>query len=284
MGLRFRKSFKLAPGVRLNFGKKSFGVSVGGKGMRHTIISTGKHTSTIGIPGSGLSYSYTHGASKKRNTKQGGNMKKQNSQTTCKKCGAVLSSNAKVCRYCRTKVKKPVYKKWWVWVLVIALLGSCVSKNEEPVEQNNNFVDSSDTVISDNTTIEQNEPVEVPMIVEPEEDQTIVEPEEPEETEPPIDETPVENQPVVEEIPEVIPTVEETPVYEEPVHEEPVYEETPVYEEPVYEEPIDVTVYTTNTGSKYHRDGCRFLNESQIPKTLSDAKTMGYEPCGVCKP
>ena len=31
MAFRFRKSIKLAPGVKLNLGKKSVGVSVGGK-------------------------------------------------------------------------------------------------------------------------------------------------------------------------------------------------------------------------------------------------------------
>lgn len=33
MGLRIRKSVKLAPGVRVNFGTKSGSVSVGGKGV-----------------------------------------------------------------------------------------------------------------------------------------------------------------------------------------------------------------------------------------------------------
>ena len=31
MGSRFRKSFKVAPGVRVNLGKKSTGISIGGK-------------------------------------------------------------------------------------------------------------------------------------------------------------------------------------------------------------------------------------------------------------
>ena len=31
MGLSFRKSVKIAPGVKLNLGKKSAGISVGGK-------------------------------------------------------------------------------------------------------------------------------------------------------------------------------------------------------------------------------------------------------------
>lgn len=56
MGFRFRRSFKIAPGVRLNVGKKSASVSFGGKGVRHTISSTGRMTSSVGIPGTGLYY------------------------------------------------------------------------------------------------------------------------------------------------------------------------------------------------------------------------------------
>lgn len=48
MGFRFRKSFKVAPGVRLNLGKKSASVSFGGKGARHTISTTGRRTSSVG--------------------------------------------------------------------------------------------------------------------------------------------------------------------------------------------------------------------------------------------
>lgn len=56
MGLRFRKSIKIAPGVRLNVGKKSSSISFGGKGLRYTISSTGKRTASAGIPGTGISY------------------------------------------------------------------------------------------------------------------------------------------------------------------------------------------------------------------------------------
>ena len=59
MGLRFRKSVKIAPGVKLNLNKKSTSVTFGGKGFHHTVSSTGKRTSTVGIPGTGLSYSKT---------------------------------------------------------------------------------------------------------------------------------------------------------------------------------------------------------------------------------
>lgn len=65
MGLRFRKSIKLAKGVNLNIGKKSIGVSVGGKGARYSINSSGRRTTTIGIPNTGISYSTTSTRGKK---------------------------------------------------------------------------------------------------------------------------------------------------------------------------------------------------------------------------
>jgi hypothetical protein len=52
---RFRRSIKILPGVRWNFGKRSSSVSFGGRGFHYTIGSTGRRT-TIGIPGTGLSY------------------------------------------------------------------------------------------------------------------------------------------------------------------------------------------------------------------------------------
>jgi hypothetical protein len=45
-----------------------------------------------------------------------------------------------------------------------------------------------------------------------------------------------------------------------------------------------VTVYVTRTGSKYHRDGCRYLSKSQFAISLEDAKDQGYEPCSKCNP
>lgn len=59
MGLRFRKSIKIAPGVKVNLNKSSTSVTVGTKGKHYTVNSKGKTTKTIGIPGTGLSYSTT---------------------------------------------------------------------------------------------------------------------------------------------------------------------------------------------------------------------------------
>lgn len=55
---RFRRTIKIAPGVRLNIGKTGVSTSVGVRGANVTFGKRGT-TSTIGIPGSGLSYSST---------------------------------------------------------------------------------------------------------------------------------------------------------------------------------------------------------------------------------
>jgi hypothetical protein len=43
-------------------------------------------------------------------------------------------------------------------------------------------------------------------------------------------------------------------------------------------------VYITDTGTKYHRDGCQYLSQSKIQSTLGDACQKGFGPCSVCKP
>jgi|WetSurSiteA1Bulk_404760.scaffolds.fasta_scaffold00013_45 uncharacterized membrane protein len=58
MGFRFRKSIKIAPGVRVNIGKKGSSVSIGGKGATVNVSKKGTRT-TVGIPGTGISYSKT---------------------------------------------------------------------------------------------------------------------------------------------------------------------------------------------------------------------------------
>jgi hypothetical protein len=48
-------------------------------------------------------------------------------------------------------------------------------------------------------------------------------------------------------------------------------------------EPKGITVYTTKTGSKYHRAGCSYL-KSSIPISLAEAKARGLGPCSRCNP
>lgn len=77
MGFRFRKSFKIAPGVKLNLNKKSTGITFGAKGVHYTMNSKGKNTFSAGVPGTGLYYTSTSGGSKKpnKNKLKGNNMK-----------------------------------------------------------------------------------------------------------------------------------------------------------------------------------------------------------------
>ena len=73
MGFRFRKSVKIAPGVRLNLNRKSASISLGGKGAHYTVSSTGRKTATVGLPGTGISYSVTESTGKSSSrTKSGG--------------------------------------------------------------------------------------------------------------------------------------------------------------------------------------------------------------------
>ncbi|MDR0587140.1 MAG: hypothetical protein LBG26_07865, partial [Treponema sp.] len=43
-------------------------------------------------------------------------------------------------------------------------------------------------------------------------------------------------------------------------------------------------VYVTNSGNKYHVEGCSSLRRSRIAVSLADAIRSGYEPCSVCNP
>jgi hypothetical protein len=49
------------------------------------------------------------------------------------------------------------------------------------------------------------------------------------------------------------------------------------------QDPKTITVYVTRTGTKYHRDGCRYLSRSRIPMSLAEAAKR-YAPCSVRKP
>jgi hypothetical protein len=65
VGLRFRKSFKIAPGVRWNVGLRGSSLSVGRRGATLNFSRRGTRA-TVGIPGTGLSYSTTMKGSRRR--------------------------------------------------------------------------------------------------------------------------------------------------------------------------------------------------------------------------
>lgn len=67
MATRFRRSVKIAPGLKLNINKKSASITAGIKGAHHTINSNGSITTSAGIPGSGLSYVHKSSGKKHAN-------------------------------------------------------------------------------------------------------------------------------------------------------------------------------------------------------------------------
>ena len=69
--------------------------------------------------------------------------------------------------------------------------------------------------------------------------------------------------------------------------EEPVQQEAQVSEPETTTESSgseEITVYVTDTGTKYHRSGCGSLWNSSHERSLSQAISQGYGPCGNCNP
>lgn len=71
MGLNFRKSISLGHGMKINLSKSGPSFSFGRTGMRQTISATGRSTTTVGIPGTGVYYT------KQTNVKKIGNFFKE---------------------------------------------------------------------------------------------------------------------------------------------------------------------------------------------------------------
>ncbi len=49
----------------------------------------------------------------------------------CTTCNEEIAASAKVCPKCGAKVKKPLYKKWWIWLLALIVIGAIASGGGE---------------------------------------------------------------------------------------------------------------------------------------------------------
>lgn len=110
MGLCFRKSITIAPGVRVNLSKSGPSISFGKKGIRETISATGKSTTTVGIPGTGVYYKKSYdlkklGKGKDDKASKGGKEKNAAaaaaaaSETDQQKLAQLEENKAKVAEY-----------------------------------------------------------------------------------------------------------------------------------------------------------------------------------------
>lgn len=62
---RLAKSVKLGKGVRLNLSKTGIGISAGVPGARYSVHSSGRRTTSVGVPGTGVSYRDTRSSGRR---------------------------------------------------------------------------------------------------------------------------------------------------------------------------------------------------------------------------
>ena len=140
MGFRFRKSVKIAPGVRLNIGKKSVGISAGIKGARVSVNSSGRKTTTVGLPGTGLSYSKTEkiGGSK-TSTRSSSSNNAQPIRPDLQPAQPQEEKKKKGCCGCA------VYA--FIALLIIGALGSCIGGTDDKDKQTDTANDGTQAAV-----------------------------------------------------------------------------------------------------------------------------------------
>lgn len=285
MGLRFRKSIKIAPGVKINLNKNSVSATVGSKGAHYTVNSKGKRTSTVGIPGTGLSYSTSSdGGKSKKSTKR--NFPNNNIKT------GTPSSKKKKGKGCLTV---------FIVLIILAGIGSAIGGDAEPTKIT--LSADTETVYDINTSIPitaKFEPsdakldnvtceasggdfinsdgkfsfianeagnYELRMKCSNVESNTLTFSIEDKEANRKAEEAEKQAE------------LEAQKKAEEEVAAQAATE-SQVQQAPNADDPL---VYITNTGDKYHNSTCRFLKDSKIEKHLSEVVGT-YEPCKSCNP
>ena len=266
MGLRFRKSFGSGP-FRVSLGKSGVSYSVGTKGARVTKKANGGIRTSVGT--NGVYYTKDFGGSsvsRKRKTK-----KKSGCLTWIAGFIGVLAVFGITLGACSPEEPETnVPEETPAIVEEQEQTPEVVEEQETPAEKEviefePVFVDPYSGERTDEETKEQT-PEEQP-IEQQIEQAPVVAPENP------VVETP---DPVVETDPIAPPVVEPDPV--SPPAEEPETIAPPVVEN----EPQGQIVYITNTGTKYHRAGCRHLDVSCIEVSLDYAIDQNMEPCKNC--
>lgn len=320
MGLRFRKSIKIAPGVKINLNKKSTSVTFGGKGIHYTVNSKGKKTASIGIPGTGLSYSESSSRRKKTQEKKrnGGTyiMSQNNYQDPeqnrkwYQKTGWIIAllflffPVGLFLMWKYTTWKKTLKSFITAIILILAFSGMVFPDKLESITLNANAdetydinqevvitvtttpgdytLSTDDFQCSGGTLDYSNDTLSFSAIetgsyrVWAEHDGIKSN----------VISLKIEDKSAIAE--QEKKAKEEQAAAKKAAQDEQegqAQAATPSESQSTsqVQENNDPIVYVTQSGSKYHRDGCRHLKNSKIEKKLSEAKGS-YSPCGVCNP
>lgn len=71
--------------------------------------------------------------------------------TDCKACGAEIAKSAKTCPHCGAKNKKPIFKKWWFWaIVVLVLIGAMASGGNDDTPTGNDPANNDGTIVDTN--------------------------------------------------------------------------------------------------------------------------------------
>lgn len=279
MGFRFRKSFKVAPGVKLNFNKKSTGVTLGDKGLHYTINSSGKSTMSAGIPGTGMYYTESSGGSgsvqNNGNSFTGGNdysgMNPPPEDPNGFGSGAQPDS------------KKPFYKRMWFIILMLFIFAPVGIFLLWRYTKAHKFIKVVVSLIAFlwfifwvavfNTDTTDVSPSDVPSGSDIAEEVVS-------ETDTAIIRTEKETEKAIEQ-----------PATEKPTNKQPATErDTSPTAKPTESETVKPTqaevTYVLNTSTKvYHRSSCYHVERIK-PENYQESKTVpsDYTPCKVCHP
>lgn len=120
MGFRFRKSFGAGP-FRVTLSKSGIGFSAGVKGARITKPAKGKARATVGIPGTGISYSTAVSGKKKAAAKKGAAKKNASGKTDPKKQQPSATSELTAEDYAKA-LGFLAAAACWVFILFMAFL------------------------------------------------------------------------------------------------------------------------------------------------------------------
>lgn len=115
--IRFRRSVKIAPGVKINLNKNSISTTFGPKGMHYTISSNGKTTKSVGVPGTGLYYMDHSNIQKDKQIAKKTLQKKQSDRSNESAYGSKKAEQIKTTEGDEDFYKKPV----WIFLLLLVL-------------------------------------------------------------------------------------------------------------------------------------------------------------------